>query len=115
VIFLKNKMNAALIAAAAAALTACVQMPTEKQSVVDQRPQITFRVAGDANRIAGARVLVDELDMGQVQEYLDGKASLRILPGTHVIKVLQSGGTVLLMERAYLGDGVVRPFVVSAN
>jgi hypothetical protein len=111
---MKNKFSAALLGAIVAGLTGCAQMPTETQSVVDQRPQITFRIAGDARRIAGARVLVDELDMGQVHEYLDGKASLRILPGTHVIKV-QSGGTVFLMERAYLSDGVVRPFVVNAN
>jgi hypothetical protein len=31
-----------------------------------------------------------------------------------VIKV-QSGETVLLMERAYLGDGVVRPFNLNVN
>jgi hypothetical protein len=111
---LKNKLKTAFAAAMVIGLAGCVQMPTEKQSVVDQRPQITFRVAGDVQRVAGARVLVDELDMGQVQQYLDGQASLRILPGTHVIKV-QSGGTVLLMERAYLGDGVVRPFVLNAN
>lgn len=91
------------------ALSGCVQMPTEKQSVVDQRPQITFRINGDQQAAAGARVLVDELDMGKVQDFLDGQASLRVLPGTHVVKV-QSGDTVLLMERAYLGDGVVRPF-----
>lgn len=113
-IYLKNKMNAVLMAAMVAALAGCVQMPTEKQTVVDQRPQISFRVAGDAQRLAGARVLVDELDMGPVQDYLDGNASLRVLPGTHVVKV-QSGATVLLMERAYLGDGVVRPFVINAN
>ena len=89
-------------------------MPTEKQSVVDQRPQITFRVNGDARQIGGARVLVDELDVGAVQDYLDGQASLRVLPGTHVVKV-QTGGNVLLMERAYLGDGVVRPFNITAN
>ena len=89
----------------------CVQYPTEKQSVVDQRPQITFRFdAGDA-RFAEARVLVDGLDSGRLGDFLDGKGSLRILPGTHMIKVI-SGTSVILEERAYLGDGVVRPFIV---
>jgi hypothetical protein len=111
---LKNKMTAFLAGAMLAGLTGCVNMPTEKQSVVDQRPQITFRITGEARRLAGARVLVDELDVGELHQYLDGQAALRILPGTHVIKV-QSDGTVFLMERAYLGDGVVRPFVVNAN
>jgi hypothetical protein len=111
---LKAKVSAAIIVAVLAGVTGCVQMPTEKQSVVDQRPQVTFRVNGDQQRAADARVLVDELDMGRVRDFLDGKASLRVLPGTHVIKV-QSGETVLLMERAYLGDGVVRPFNLNVN
>jgi hypothetical protein len=110
----KSRTIKAIIVAAAlgSAAAGCVQMPTEKQSVVDQRPQITFRVSGDPQRVAGARVLVDELDMGRVQDFLDGQAGLRVLPGTHVVKVL-SGDTVLLLERAYLGDGVMRPFNIN--
>jgi hypothetical protein len=98
--------------ACAAAASGCVQMPTEKQSVVDQRPQITFRVGASQPQAAAARVLVDELDVGRVQDYLDGRASLRVLPGMHVVKVV-TGDTVLLLERAYLGDGVTRPFNVN--
>jgi hypothetical protein len=97
-----------------AGVAGCVQMPTEKQSVVDQRPQITFRISGDQQRIADARVLVDDLDMGKVQDFLDGQATLRVLPGMHQIKV-QTGSTTFFMERAYLGDGVVRPFNVNVN
>ena len=107
--------NIRVMAAAAlfaAAVSGCVQMPTEKQSVVDQRPQITFRVSGDPQRLAGARVLVDGLDMGAAQDFLDGQASLRILPGTHQVKVV-AGDRVLLTEQAYLGDGVVRPFIIN--
>jgi hypothetical protein len=111
---LKTKLLTLVAAGMLAASSGCVQMPTEKQTVVDQRPQITFRVNGQGQRVAGARVLVDELDMGSVQDYLDGQASLRVLPGTHVVKV-QTGGNVLLMERAYLGDGVVRPFNLTVN
>lgn len=110
--FSKNHISTILVSLSLAGLSACVQMPTEKQSVVDQRPQITFRLSGDQQHAAGARVLVDELEVGKVRDFLDGQASLRVLPGTHVIKV-QAGDTVLLMERAYLGDGVVRPFNVN--
>lgn len=105
----KNKAATLGGLALLAALAGCVQMPTEKQSIVDQRPKISFSVAGDVQRVASARVLVDELDMGTVGDYLDGQANLRVLPGSHVIKV-QSGANVLLLERAYLGDGVTRPF-----
>lgn len=111
---LKNTINALLGAAVLTGAAGCVQMPTEKQTVVDQRPQITFRVTGDVQRAAPARVLVDELDMGTVGDFMDGQASLRVLPGTHVIRV-QSGASVLLQERAYLGDGVLRPFNITSN
>lgn len=104
-----NKLGAVAGVALLAASGGCVQMPTERQSVVDQRPQISFRVSAEQPRVIGARVLVDELDMGTVGDFIDGKASLRVLPGTHVVKV-QSGADVLLVEQAYLGDGVSRPF-----
>lgn len=90
-----------------AGLTACVQMPTEKQSVVDQRPQISFQLASDNQR--AARVLVDRLDMGAVGDYVAGKAALRVLPGTHVVEV-RLGSQQLLNERVYIADGVSRSF-----
>lgn len=92
---------------AATALGGCVQMPTENSSVVDQRPQISFQLANEGQ--AGARVLVDRLDMGAAGDYAAGKAALRVLPGTHVIEV-RLGNQVLLSERAYLADGVSRSF-----
>jgi hypothetical protein len=91
------------------ALAGCVQMPTEKQSAVDQRPQISFRF--EDSSVRSARVLVDDLDVGRVSDFQDGRATLRVLPGTHVIKV-QRGDESLLNERAYLADGAVRPFTI---
>ena len=44
-------------------------------------------------------------------DFVDGKGSLRVLPGTHTVQVV-SGTSVLFSERAYLGDGVARPFIV---
>lgn len=95
---------------AAAALTGCVQMPTEKQSVVDQRPQISFRI-GNESQLA-ARVYVDRLDVGTAGEYAEGKAVLRVLPGTHVVEV-RLGTQQLLNERVYLADGVSRSFALN--
>ena len=106
------KLRVAFAITLFAGVTGCVQMPTERQSVVDQRPQISFRISGDQRRLAAARVFVDELDMGTVGDFIDGKASLRVLPGTHMVKV-ESAGTVLLLEKAYLGDGVSRPFNIN--
>lgn len=88
-------------------LAGCTQMPTEKQSISDMRPQISFKV--DAKLAQGYRVLIDGLDMGMVSDFIDGKNAMRVLPGTHIVKVTV-GGTVLLNERVYLGDGVSRSF-----
>lgn len=89
-------------------MTACVQMPTEKQGVSDLRPQISF-VAEPAHY--DAMVFVDNIQMGRVGDYIDGKAALRILPGSHVLRVV-AGGTVLLDEKFYVGDGVSRSFML---
>lgn len=87
----------------------CTQMPTEKQSISDMRPQISFKAEGE--RAQGSRVLVDGLDMGMVSDFIDSKAALRVLPGTHIVSVT-SRGSVLLEEKVYLGDGVNRSFIV---
>lgn len=89
------------------ALAGCVQMPTEKQAVVDQRPQISFRLVHEGQ--SAARVYVDKLDMGAAGEYAEGKGALRVLPGTHLVEV-RLGSQQLLNERVYLADGVSRSF-----
>jgi hypothetical protein len=88
--------------------TGCVQMPTEKQSVVDLRPQISF-VAVQGHH--DARVFVDNAEVGRVGDFIDGVAALRIIPGSHVVRVV-SGGAVLLEERFYVADGVSRSFIL---
>jgi hypothetical protein len=84
-------------------------MPTEKQSVTDMRPQISFKVVSDELR--GARVLIDGLDTGTVGDYLEGVAALRVLSGVHVIKIHQAGRTVV-EEKIYIGDGVSRSMLI---
>ena len=92
------------------AISACTQMPTEKQSISDLRPQISFK-AGD-ERTRSARVVIDGLDMGPVEKYLEGAASLRILSGTHVLNIVL-GNQVIFQEKFYAGDGVNRSFIVN--
>jgi len=92
---------------AVVSLSGCVQMPTETQSVVDQRPQISFHLKNDVQ--GAARVFVDRLDMGAAGDYAAGKGALRVLPGTHIVEV-HLGAESLLNERVYLADGVSRSF-----
>lgn len=91
-------------------LSACTQMPTEKYGISDLRPQISFK-AGDI-RAHSARVMLNGLDMGSVASYLDGAASLRILPGTHVLH-LALENQIIFQEKFYAGDGVNRTFLVN--
>lgn len=91
-------------------LSACTQMPTEKQSISDMRPQISFKAADE--RVHSARVIVDGIDVGTVGSYLEGTASLRLLSGTHVLSVA-SGNQVIFQEKFYTGDGVNRTFTVN--
>ena len=49
--------------------------------------------------------------MGAVGNYLEGSASLRIISGTHQLRIVQ-GNQVLLDEKFYAGDGVNRIFNV---
>jgi hypothetical protein len=90
----------------------CVQMPTEKSEVVDLRPQLSFRVANSAMNPAQLRVYVDNLDMGTVASYLEGQATLRVLPGTHLVRIDDSGRPVF-SERVYISDGVTRTILIN--
>jgi hypothetical protein len=87
----------------------CTQMPTEKQSVSDMRPQISFKTADTQKH--SARVFVDGLDMGSLGTYLDGVSALRIVSGTHQVRVM-NGTQILLDEKFYAGDGVNRTFII---
>lgn len=105
---MKQVILAAALGLLLLSLAGCVQMPTEKQGVADLRPQISF-VAGQHH--GDAIVYVDNTQMGRVGDFIDGRSALRILPGTHELRVV-SGGSVLLDEKFYIGDGVSRSFVI---
>ena len=108
-----KKLALTIAATAAFLCCACVQMPTERASVVDTRPQLSFHVVGDAESMT---VLVDDLQMGSVKNYLEGDgdkggAALRVLPGAHVVKIVQDG-KVIHEENIYVGDGVSKTIQV---
>lgn len=103
-------MTATLLASVPAlGIIGCTQMPTEKQSVSDMRPQISFKTTDTQKH--SARVFVDGLDMGSLGTYLDGVSALRIVSGTHQVRVM-NGTQILLDEKFYAGDGVNRTFII---
>lgn len=92
----------ALVALLGMAPVACMQPPTSEASVVDQRPGLSFKSSEAA---LGATVLVDGQQVGTVGQFLEGEGRLRVLPGTHQVRVMQ-GGAMLIDERVYVADGV---------
>ena len=102
-----------LVLFAIVALAGCtIQLPTEKQEVADLRPQISFSMADSADDASTYQVFVDGLDMGRAQAYLAGQNALKVLSGTHIVRVERSGRPAL-EERVYLGDGATRTFLVT--
>lgn len=110
-IIFRRLISLGLFSSAFLLLNGCVQYPTERQGTVDLRPQVFFRFDPTDARLNDARVQVDGLDVGRMGDLIDGKGALRVRAGNHLIRVV-SGSDVLLEERAYIGDGVARPFIV---
>lgn len=94
------------------AIAGCIQLPTEKQDVVDLRPQLSFKLADPADVAAAYRVFVDGLDMGTADTYESGKTALRVLSGTHLVRVERSGQPVV-NERLYLGDSATKTLLLT--
>jgi len=93
-------------------LASCVQMPTEKQSSVDLRPQLSFSVASPGLDPMGMEIFIDGLLVGRVGTFLAGQQAVRVLSGTHVVQIVQ-GGVVLKEERIYIGDGMTKTLVIN--
>ena len=101
----------ALLSAIAFTLGGCIQTPTEMQSTVDNRPQLTFSTAGDAHQY---QVYLDDLAVGSAGDFPAGKTALRVTSGTHVLRVEKSGRTVM-DEKIYVGDGTTKNIILSQD
>lgn len=90
-------------------IAGCTQWPTEKQSISDLRPGISFKAQNPS--LLEARVLLDGLDMGQAKDYQEGVAMMRVLPGPHLLNV-SINGTKILDEKIFTSDGVNQTFLI---
>lgn len=90
---------------------ACIQMPSERQEVADLRPHFSFALADSRDDASAYRVYVDGLDMGSAASYMSGRNSLKVISGTHLVKV-EGRGRVVFEERVYLGDGATRTIMI---
>lgn len=103
-------LKIALILSVAALSSGCVQMPTTTSSTVDNRPQVFFTTEKDAD-IKSLRVRVDGLDNGPLDQFTGNSGALRILPGTHVIEVVD-GNTVISSQKIYVSEGVTKEVLI---
>lgn len=105
-------MKKLLICAVFLVLAACSRMPTHNTETVDDRPGLAF----DMNKSAASQyeVTVDGVSYGAVSQYLDGENFLKLVDGTHRVKIIK-GGTVYFDQKVYLGAGVNRVIRVGLN
>lgn len=90
-------------------IAGCTQWPTEKQSISDLRPGISFKAQNIA--LLDSTVVLDGLNMGQAKDYQEGVAMMRVLPGPHMLNVTFNGQK-LLDEKIFTSDGVNQTFLL---
>jgi hypothetical protein len=98
-----------VVCALNAFLSGCTQWPTEKQSIKDIRPSVSFKAQNDD--LLNGRVLLDNLDMGIARDYQEGTAILRILPGPHLL-IISLNGQKIFEEKIYANEGVHQTFLI---
>lgn len=89
-------------------LSAC-QLPSEEVVTGDNSAGVSFRIASDTDQTY--EIYVDGLLMGKARDFQEGKAILKILPGSHIIKVV-SHGQVVLEDKLYVAAGANKVLVV---
>jgi nucleoside phosphorylase len=109
---MKSLGLAVALALSVEVLSACVQMPTEKQQSVDLRPQISFAINSGSPAHDQMEVFLDGLPVGPVSNYLVGQQALRVLSGSHVIRIM-AAGSLIKEERIYVGDGMTKVITVN--
>ncbi len=82
--------------------------PESSVRAVEENPALVIKGAPDT-----ARVRVDGIDTGLAADY-SGDYSLSVLPGRHVVEVLDDG-RVLLREEVFLSAGTLKILNVSGS
>ncbi len=81
--------------------------PSSDVRVTDERPKIAVK-----NAPPNAIVYVDGLRMGLASKFNGDPSVLLLEPGRHKIEI-KSGGRTLLSEDVFLGESVLKTFVVN--
>jgi Tfp pilus assembly protein PilP len=97
-----------------AVLSACVQTPTERTEVVDDRPRLAFEVVRLSAPTDQYDVYIDQLRHGTLSQFLVDENTLRVTDGRHLIEVKQGNVTVFSQD-VYLGANNTRVIKVQEH
>ena len=88
-------------------ISGCVPTtPTETSSITDDRPVIMFNFENKEPKTP-VKVYIDGLYMGDALKFKAGEKGLKIIAGTHIIKV-ENDNTVIFEEKLYIGRGATK-------
>jgi hypothetical protein len=90
-------------------LSVACTYPTQQVKQVEERPLIVVEGAPE-----GARLLVDGIDAGLASHFSGEEAALRVLPGRHVIEVVD-GGRSLYRKEVFVGSASTKVIRVSGG
>lgn len=99
-----------LAAICVAVLLAACQMPGEHRVVSDNSAGISFSIP-ESGSDRDYQVFVDGLPMGDAKGFAKGKHILKIISGTHVIRV-ERDGVEVLKEKIYVSSGTNKVLVI---
>ena len=77
--------------------------PTQTSSITDDRPVLMFNFE-DQKPTGPVKVYIDGLYMGDALDFQQGELGLKIIAGTHIVKIEHQGNT-LLEKKVYVGRG----------
>lgn len=80
--------------------------PTETSTVVDDRPIIIFKFE-QAPPASAVKIFIDDIYTGDAQNFQEGVLGLKIIPGTHFLR-LEHNGNIILKQKLYLSDGLTK-------
>ena len=81
--------------------------PVQQVEQVEERPLLVVEGAPE-----GARLLVDGIDAGLASSFSGKEGALRVLPGRHVVEVVD-GGRSLYRKEVFLGSASTKVIRVS--
>ncbi|WP_019528162.1 hypothetical protein [Dasania marina] len=86
---------------------------THTSAIIDDRPVLVFNFES-GKPSSPVTILIDNLAMGDAIDFQNGKQGLKIISGTHIIK-LEYKGRIILEDKIYVGQGSTRTININLN